>query len=95
MSGIKGTLIFALIVCGGLIAFAVHAGDNAHLWGREAYSVVGAMVIFMLMGTPFLANPELRLWQRILFSLALAFIAAFVWFAGILAGGLFGPIRVM
>jgi hypothetical protein len=95
MSGIKGTLVFALIIYAGLIAFAFHAGDNVYLWGKEAYSMVGAIVICILLVAPFLANPELKVWLRILFSLALGFLGVLVWALGIFTGGLFGPIRVM
>jgi len=94
MSRFRGSIIFALVIWSGFAAFGFHALDRSNRWGSEAYTIVTAGVLAILMGLPFLAHPKLLLWQRLLFSAALALFTLLVWFGAVLAAILFGSLGI-
>jgi hypothetical protein len=95
MSGLKGTLVFTMILCGALAAFGFHVLDSYNRWGAEAYTIAGAGALVILMATPFLAHPNLLVWQRILFSAGLGLFTLLVWLGATFAAAVFGSLGIV
>jgi hypothetical protein len=97
VSRLKGTFIFALILCSGLFAFAFPAADHSYQWGKVAYEFASTAVLLTLIITPILAHRSLPVWKRILLSVGLAILVNVAWIGGIIATNLklLGPLNVI